>query len=92
MKGVTFHAGGQRAHMVGHFGSIVKETLKNRYFRKALFTGRLAQLVAMSLRAGEEISNEVHQKVSRFFRIEQGELKFVLENGRGVTSRRTGTQ
>lgn len=65
------------------FGAdIEKETLKNNYFRKVLFTGKHAQLVVMSLKPKEEIGNEVHRKVDQFFRIEQGKAKFVLNNGR----------
>lgn len=63
-------------------GSIEKETLKNNYFRKVLFTGKYAQLVVMSLLPTEEIGNEVHKHVDQFFRIEAGEAKFVLNNGK----------
>ena len=68
--------------MVGYFGPIEKLTLKNKYFRQVLFTGKYAQLVVMCLKAGEEIGNEVHPKVDQFFRIEAGEFKFVLDNGK----------
>jgi mannose-6-phosphate isomerase-like protein (cupin superfamily) len=44
-----------------------------------LFTGKHAQLVVMSLRPGEEIGNEAHPNVDQFFRIEQGEARFVLD-------------
>lgn len=67
--------------MTGYFGSIEKETLKNDYFRQVLFTGKHAQLVVMCLQKGEEIGNEVHHNVDQFFRIEQGEAKFVF-NGK----------
>jgi len=67
--------------MTGYVGSIEKQTLKNNYFREVLFTGKHAQLVVMCLQAGEEIGNEVHENVDQFFRIEQGEAKFVL-NGK----------
>jgi len=43
-----------------------------------LFTGAHAQLVVMCLQPGEEIGNEVHSAVDQFFRIEQGEAKFVF--------------
>ncbi|MBI2847907.1 MAG: cupin domain-containing protein [Chloroflexi bacterium] len=56
---------------------IEQKTLDNDYFRQVLFTGRNAQLVVMSLPPGEEIGNEVHDKVDQFFRIEQGEATFV---------------
>jgi mannose-6-phosphate isomerase-like protein (cupin superfamily) len=38
------------------------------------------QLVLMSLRAGEEIGNEVYDNVDQFFRIDQGSAKIVLNN------------
>ena len=64
--------------MTGYSGNIEKQTLNNNYFRQVLFTGRHAQLVVMCLQPGEEIGNEVHPKVDQFFRIEQGEAKFIL--------------
>ena len=64
--------------MTGYVGSIEKQTLKNRYFRQVLFTGKHAQLVVMCLQPGEEIGNEVHPNVDQFFRIEQGEARFVF--------------
>jgi mannose-6-phosphate isomerase-like protein (cupin superfamily) len=64
--------------MTGYVGSIEKLTLKNTYFRQVLFTGKHAQLVVMCLQPGEEIGNEVHPNVDQFFRIEQGEARFVF--------------
>jgi mannose-6-phosphate isomerase-like protein (cupin superfamily) len=64
--------------MTGYNGNIEKETLDNENFRKVLFTGKHQQLVVMCLRVGEEIGDEVHDHVDQFFRIEQGEAKFVL--------------
>ena len=64
--------------MTGYVGSIEKTTLKNKYFRRVLFTGKYSQLVVMSLLPGEEIGNEVHPHVDQFFRIELGKAKFVL--------------
>jgi mannose-6-phosphate isomerase-like protein (cupin superfamily) len=64
--------------MTGFVGDIEKLTEKNEYFREVLFTGKHAQLVVMSLKPGEEIGNEVHNTVDQFFRIEQGEAKFVF--------------
>ena len=63
-------------------GDIEEQTLKNNYFRQVLFTGKHAQLVVMSLKPGEEIGNEVHPNVDQFFRIEEGEAEFVLNNGK----------
>jgi mannose-6-phosphate isomerase-like protein (cupin superfamily) len=68
----------ERTTMTGYVGPIETETLNNTYFRKVLFTGKHAQLVVMSLQPGEEIGKEVHPNVDQFFRIEQGEAKFVF--------------
>jgi len=65
--------------MTGYVGHIEKLTEKNKYFRQVLFTGKYAQLVVMNLLPGEEIGNEVHHTVDQFFRIEEGEAKFVFE-------------
>lgn len=59
--------------------NIEKETLKNNFFRKVLFTGKHQQLVAMCLKPGEEIGNEVHETVDQFFRLEEGEATFVFD-------------
>ncbi len=64
--------------MVEYVGSVEKQTLENTCFRQVLFTGKHAQLVVMCLKPGEEIGEEVHQNVDQFFRIEQGEAKFVF--------------
>jgi len=64
--------------MTGYSGPIEEQTLNNTYFRQVLFTGKHAQLVLMCLQPGEEIGDEVHPNVDQFFRIEQGEARFVL--------------
>jgi mannose-6-phosphate isomerase-like protein (cupin superfamily) len=64
--------------MTGYVGPIEKETLKNTDVRQVLFTAKQAQLVVMCLQPGEEIGQEVHPNVDQFFRIEQGEAKFVF--------------
>jgi mannose-6-phosphate isomerase-like protein (cupin superfamily) len=64
--------------MTGYVGPIEKATLDNSYFRQVLFTGKHSQLVVMCLQPGEEIGNEVHPKVDQFFRIEEGNAKFIF--------------
>jgi mannose-6-phosphate isomerase-like protein (cupin superfamily) len=64
--------------MTGFVGNIEKLTEKNDYFRQVIFTGKHTQLVLMCLQPGEEIGNEIHDKVDQFFRIEEGEAKFVF--------------
>lgn len=65
--------------MTGYAGPIEKQTLENTYFRQVLFTSKHAQLVVMCLQPGDEIGNEVHSNVDQFFRIEQGQAKFVFD-------------
>jgi len=67
--------------MTGYVGPIEKATLDNDYFRQVLFTGEHLQLVVMCLQPGEEIGNEVHPTVDQFFRIEEGDARFVF-NGK----------
>ncbi len=76
--------------MTGYVGPIEKQTLDNNFFRQVLFTGKHAQLVLMCLKGGEEIGNEVHNSVDQFFRIEQGEAQFVLNNGKEKYSAKDG--
>ena len=64
--------------MTGYIGPIEKQTLKNNFFRQVLFTGKYCQLVVMCLQPAEEIGNEVHHDVDQFFRIEEGQAKFVF--------------
>jgi mannose-6-phosphate isomerase-like protein (cupin superfamily) len=64
--------------MTGYVGSIEKATLKNKYFRQVLFTGKHSQLVVMCLQPREEIGGEVHPNVDQFFRIEGGKAKFIF--------------
>jgi mannose-6-phosphate isomerase-like protein (cupin superfamily) len=44
-----------------------------------VFAGQFCQLVVMCLRPGEEIGTEMHPDVDQFFRLEQGEARFVLD-------------
>jgi len=67
--------------MKGYVGPIEKATEKNKNFREVLFTGKHLQLVVMCLQPGEEIGDEVHDKVDQFFRIEKGKAKFVFSGG-----------
>src|SRR5512147_1754361 len=67
--------------MTGYVGAIEDLALKNGYFRQVLFTAEHVQLVVMCLQPGEEIGNEIHADVDQFFRIEEGDAKFVF-NGK----------
>jgi mannose-6-phosphate isomerase-like protein (cupin superfamily) len=59
-------------------GNIQQMTQKNTDFRRVLFTGRNVQIVAMALRAGEEIGEEVH-KVDQCFFFVEGKAKVIAK-------------
>lgn len=64
--------------MKGYVINIEKAAKENENFRKVLYTAKNSQLVLMTLKAGEEIGEEVH-KLDQFIRIEQGEGRAVLD-------------
>ncbi|MGA2152366.1 MAG: cupin domain-containing protein [Geobacteraceae bacterium] len=66
--------------MTSYVGPIEKATLNNGFFRQVLFTGKHSQLVVMCLQPSEEIGNEVHSDVDQFFRIEEGNARFVFND------------
>ncbi|MBP9701465.1 MAG: cupin domain-containing protein [Candidatus Pacebacteria bacterium] len=57
--------------MKGYTENIEKLSLENENFREVLYTDKKSQLVLMSLLAGEEIGEEVHD-VDQFLRVEKG--------------------
>jgi len=65
--------------MKGFKSNIEKDTLKNRNFRKVLYTGKHSQLVLMSLRPKEDIGMEIHAKNDQFFRFEAGQGKAIID-------------
>lgn len=64
----------------GYKSHIEQETVDNENFRKVLYTAEHSQLVLMSLKPGEEIGLEVHEKNDQFFRFEKGEGKVVVND------------
>ncbi|MCJ7827003.1 MAG: cupin domain-containing protein [Demequinaceae bacterium] len=70
--------------MLGWVKNIEKISLKNKNFRKVVFTGKHAQVVLMRLAPGEEIGWEAHPKVDQFFRLEQGKVRLDLGTKNGV--------
>lgn len=64
--------------MKGYVSNIEKLSLENEYFREVLYTDERLQLVVMSLLAGEEIGEEVHQ-LDQFIRVEKGNGKSILD-------------
>lgn len=64
--------------MRGYTANIEAETLENEDFRRVLYTANHLQLVLMSIPAGADIGEEVHD-VDQFIRIEEGEGKSILD-------------
>jgi mannose-6-phosphate isomerase-like protein (cupin superfamily) len=52
--------------------NIERATLKNTYFRSALWTGEHLQLTLMSIPSGGEIGLEAHPNLDQFLRLESG--------------------
>lgn len=65
--------------MKGYVANIEKLSLENENFRKVLYTDKNSQLVLMSLLAGEEIGEEVHD-VDQFLRVEKGAGTAILSD------------
>ncbi len=65
--------------MKGYVTNIEKLSLENDNFRKVLYTDKNSQLVLMSLLAGEEIGEEVHD-VDQFLRVEKGTGTAILND------------
>ena len=65
--------------MKGYISNIEQLSLDNQNFRKVLYTAKNCQLVLMSLNAGEEIGEEIHD-VDQFFRVEKGSGKAVIND------------
>lgn len=65
--------------MKGFTTNIEKDTLKNKNFRKVLYTSKHSQLVLMSLKPNEEIGMEVHSENDQFFRFEKGQGKCIID-------------
>ncbi|HEX7651383.1 MAG TPA: cupin domain-containing protein [Candidatus Paceibacterota bacterium] len=64
--------------MQGFVTNIEQVARENTDFRRVLYTARHSQLVLMSLPAGEEIGEEVHDG-DQFIRVERGRGMSVLE-------------
>lgn len=68
--------------MKGFKTNIEKDTLKNKNFRKVLYTGKNSQLVLMSLKPKEEIGLETHPENDQFLRFEGGKGRVEIDGTR----------
>ena len=62
----------------GFVTDIENDTVKNKNFRKVLYTAKNCQLVLMSLKPKEDIGSEVHKDIDQFFRIDSGTGEVVI--------------
>lgn len=65
--------------MSGYHINIEMKSLENKNFREVLFTAPNLQLVVMSLKPGEEIGMETHEKGDQFIRVEGGTGQAILD-------------
>jgi mannose-6-phosphate isomerase-like protein (cupin superfamily) len=68
--------------MKGFNSNIEKDTLKNKNFRKVLYTGKNSQLVLMSLQPKEEIGLETHPENDQFLRFEGGKGRVEIDGNK----------
>ena len=64
--------------MKGYVTNIEQDSLSNKDFRRVLYTAKNTQLVLMSLRANEEIGEEIHS-LDQFIRVEAGHGVAILD-------------
>lgn len=70
--------------MKGFKSNIEKDTLKNKNFRKVLYSSNHLQLVLMTLRPKEEIGLETHPENDQFFRFESGRGRVEIDGNKYV--------
>jgi len=58
--------------------NIEKDTVKNSNYRHVVYTNKNFQLVLMSLKPGETIPRETHEKTTQFIRVEKGSGKAIV--------------
>src|SRR5688572_135543 len=64
--------------MKGYVTNIESDTLKNKDFRRVLYTAKNSQLVLMSLRPKEDIGEEIHT-LDQLIRVETGRGVAILD-------------
>lgn len=62
----------------GFVVNIEEETIKNKNFRKVLYTGENIQLVLMTLKPKEDIGKETHKDTDQFFRLDAGSGEAII--------------
>ncbi len=65
--------------MKGYVTNIEEATKENENFRTVLYTAPNSQLVVMTIQAGDDIGEEVHE-LDQFIRIEEGKGQAILND------------
>lgn len=60
--------------------NIETKTIKNKNYRKVVYTDKNIQIVYMSLNANEDIPREKHTHISQFIRVEAGTATVEINN------------
>jgi mannose-6-phosphate isomerase-like protein (cupin superfamily) len=68
--------------MKGFKTNIERDTLKNKNFRKVLYTSKHSQLVVMSLQPKEDIGLETHPENDQFLRFEGGRGRVEIDGNK----------
>ena len=68
--------------MKGFKTNIERDTLKNKNFRKVLYTSKHSQLVLMSIKPKEEIGLETHPENDQFLRFEGGTGRVIIDDSK----------
>jgi mannose-6-phosphate isomerase-like protein (cupin superfamily) len=68
--------------MKGFKSKIEKDTIKNKNFRKVLYTSAYSQLVLMNLKPKEEIGAETHPENDQFVRFEGGKGRVEVDGNK----------
>jgi mannose-6-phosphate isomerase-like protein (cupin superfamily) len=68
--------------MKGYKSNIEKDTLRNRNFRKVVYSSQFSQLVLMSLKPKEEIGLETHPENDQFLRFEGGRGRVEIDGNK----------
>ncbi len=61
---------------------IEEETVKNKNFRTAMWTGQNLQMTVMSIKPGSEIGLEKHDRGDQFIRVEKGRARVLMGKSR----------
>jgi mannose-6-phosphate isomerase-like protein (cupin superfamily) len=68
--------------MKGFKTNIERETVRNRIFRKVLFTSKHSQLVLMSIKPNQGVGEETHPKNDQFVRFEGGRGRVEIDGNK----------